>query len=384
MRLNFFGEDVPSSHPSKDEDIDDRLQTLYTGKQIIDGRLEEEEAGYIAAFRMVDMEAQTRTINDQGQWIRYRRALFVYRAILAEAGFDPPNGRIDVGGLFGKEVVEAMKEFSGIINFVEHVEKGYFPSWDIASAFCKSLQSWTKDSSFNSFNDSYQKKRQGRKWDDDRLRGLLSIFEASRGLRAIQECRQWHDPDQSREYTAAILDDLKEGCLVILDQALGDPVMNEQSAERIMRAIFKRQQQFFINPPTGSEGMLQPPPPVLVYVEEAHTLLPKGNEQDTRNIWARTAKEGAKFNIGLIYSTQEPSSVQTNILQNTENWFIAHLNSTAETRVLDQYNDFEDFTASIRQVKEPGFLRVRMMSSPYTVPVQIALFAALRRPDALP
>ena len=130
--------------------------------------------------------------------------------------------------------------------------------------------------------------------------------------------------------------------------------------------------------------MLQPPPPVLVYVEEAHTLLPKGNEQDTRNIWARTAKEGAKFNIGLIYSTQEPSSVQTNILQNTENWFIAHLNSTAETRVLDQYNDFEDFTASIRQVKEPGFLRVRMMSSPYTVPVQIALFAALRRPDALP
>lgn len=376
MRLNFFGEDIPASPPNKVEDIDAQLQTLYTGKQIIDRRLEEEDAGYIAAFRMADLEVRTKTISDRGQWTRYRRALFVYRAILAEAGFDPPSGRIDVSGLFGKDVVEAMQNFPRILNFCEHLEKRSFPSWDIASDFCKALQAWTKDASFTSFNDFYQKQNQGRSWTDDRITGLLSIFEGSRGIRAIQECRQWHDPDQSREYTAAILDDLGKGCLVILDQALGDPVMNEQSAEQIMRAIFRRQQQFFVNPPRKEDGTLQAPPPVIIYVEEAHTLLPKGSEQDTKNIWARTAKEGAKFNIGLVYSTQEPSSVQTNILQNTENWFIAHLNSTAETRVLDQYNDFEDFTASIRQVKEAGFLRVRMMSSPYTVPVQIDLFAA--------
>lgn len=376
MRLNFFGETIPTSPPNKAEDLDDLLQTLYTGKQIVDRRLEEEDAGYIAAFRMADLEVNTRSISDQGQWTRYRRALFVYRAILAGAGFVPPRSKIDVTGLFGNDAVDAMKEFPEIANFTEHLGRKFFPSWDVAGDFCKALQSWTKHSSFISFNESYQQKKRGRSWTDDRILGLLSIFEGSRGLRAIQECRQWHDPDQSREYTVAILDDLEKGCLVILDQDLGDPVMNEQSAERIMRAIFNRQQQFFIRPPTGPDGMLQPPPPVLIYVEEAHTLLPKGNEQDTRNIWARTAKEGAKFNIGLVYSTQEPSSVQTNILQNTENWFIAHLNSTAETRVLDQYNDFEDFTASIRSVKEAGFLRVRMMSSPYTVPVQIDLFAA--------
>ena len=129
-------------------------------------------------------------------------------------------------------------------------------------------------------------------------------------------------------------------------------------------------------------GGIVPPPQVLIYAEEAHTLLPRSSEDDNTNIWARIAKEGAKFNIGMVYSTQEPSSIQANILKNTENWFIAHLNNTDETNQVSKFNDFKDFAAGILNVAEKGLVKMRTQSSYFTIPVQIDEFIAESRPAA--
>ncbi len=378
-KMNFFGPELSQQPPRSAGELDAVLQSLYMGKQVIDGRLDMEGAAYIAAFRGTEMTAPP-GVTDHGEYVRYRRAVIVYQSALAAAGFAPPGASVSVSGLFSRDVRRAMASDSELSGFADQI--GGDLRWDAASEFCRRLSKWfERGGGGHQFDREYQSSHDGRNWSDDRLLGLLRIFENTRGVQALRECREWHDPQRNADYTEEIVADLAEGKLVILDQALGDPVMNEQSAERIMRAIFARQQVRFTNPDRGPDGSFLDPDPVIVYIEEAHTVLPRGSEDDTRNVWARTAKEGAKFNIGLVYSTQEPSSVQRNILRNTENWFLSHLNNTAETRELDQYNDFADFSAGIRRVKEIGFLKVRTMSSPYTLPVQIDRFTA---PPGLP
>ena len=372
-KFNFFGDAMPSGKNPGKQELDEALQSLYQGKQVINEALRDETGGYIKSFINADITAPP-DVDGFGVSTRYCRALFVYKSILVAAGFESPGTGINTNGLFNNDLVKLMESTDSMKSYAQGLRNGDRMPWDMAQNFCREFSEWIASNEFKAFDKSYA---QDRNWSDDRFLGLLRIFENTRGLAVIQQARQWHGLNQVTDYAEDIVDHILEGRLVIFDQSLGDPEMNEQAATRIMWQIFASQQRAFVNPEREKEtGELKKPPPVIIYVEEAHTLLPKGSETDTTNIWARVAKEGAKFNIGLVYSTQEPSTIQPNILTNTENWFIAHLNNTDETRQLSKYNDFADFTDSIIKVNETGFLRVRTLSSPYTIPVQIGLFTA--------
>jgi DNA helicase HerA-like ATPase len=150
----------------------------------------------------------------------------------------------------------------------------------------------------------------------------------------------------------------------ILDLSVGDPTLRQKISEQIATTIFSKSMQTFI------DGKY--PPNIVVYIEEAHNLI--GRDHDLTETWPRLAKEGAKYRIALVYATQEVSSVHPNIMANTENWFVSHLNNDREIKELARFYDFDDFSRSLLRAQDVGFARVKSLSSPFVVPVQIDKF----------
>ena len=119
---------------------------------------------------------------------------------------------------------------------------------------------------------------------------------------------------------------LRKGKIVIVDLSQGSPVVQKLFSERICKAIFNNAMARFVeNTPNNF---------IQFYFEEAHNLFPKKDEKDLTDVYNRLAKEGAKLHLGMVYATQEVSSISSNILKNTQNWFIAHLNNDDEMKEL--------------------------------------------------
>jgi len=345
-------------------------ENLQIGKEIIDGMLGQDGSKYIQNFRQVMFEKPD--TNDHSATTRYNRRVLVYRALLVRAGFKAPNNiKPQIKGLFNAGLRDALrdsesKEASSHIGAANILGKDN-PTWDeLASAF-DALENFMSTDGYREFDTKYvQSSSSGEPWADEDFKKLITMFKYPNGVRQLGQAKAYHSPDTKSDFADDIYSDLVAGKLVIIDQSSGEPTINKASADRIMWHIFRKNQDIFRN--------ANPPPQILVYIEEAHNLLPSGSDMDLQDVWVRTAKEGAKYRIGMVYATQEVSSIQRNILKNTANWFIGHLNNTDETKELCKYYDFDDFEASIRRAQDRGFMRVKTLSNLFVIPIQVKKF----------
>lgn len=201
---------------------------------------------------------------------------------------------------------------------------------------------------------------------------IRRVFDETSGRVVINRLRllsDFHDPNATGDLADHVWDDMVAGRLDIVDLSIGSTDVVKALSERLVfRLLEKANQRFRSN---------QDPVVFQIMVEEAHNLFDRdkaGKSTVGDDPWVRLSKEAAKYEIGLIYATQEVSSVDKRILSNTSNWLIAHLNSDNETKELSHYYDFSVFADEIRAAEDRGYVRMKTFSGKYIVPTQIAKF----------
>jgi hypothetical protein len=311
---------------------------------------------YVRAF--VNLSLDEPDQQEIGEYTRWQVRVAAYKTLLYVAGFQPPVGhkvRFRVKAEI-REKVEAKAEQS-LPDPANGLTLEQSRMWFLAARKANLTETLKSSSS--------------KDWVDDPLQTLLDMIAQRRGAasfisgyRILADSLRYHSPRRTSDVAEEIYEYLLDGKIVILDLSVGDARIREKVSTQIAMKIFQNSMNIFV------EG--DQPPNIVVYIEEAHNLIGKG--MDLTETWPRLAKEGAKYKISLVYATQEVSSMHPNILANTENWFITHLNNLREIRELVQFYDFDDFGRSLVRAQDVGFARVKTLSGPFVIPVQIDKF----------
>ena len=319
---------------------------------------------YINGFRNVNLE-EPEASKFSGESKRYYRRKAAYLCCLYKAGFNPPNNF--------KVKFDGFEELNKEINI--DPSKGI--SLEKASSWFEKL--WKSYEELKHVVE-YPKSHEGREWADDDLKNILIMLTKSKkpgknsgisGYGKLFPLKKLHTSIANESFEDEISKDIRNGKIIIVDLSQGDPEIQSLYSEQICRRIFNDSMYNFTN--TKPNNFIQ------FYFEEAHNLFPKKDDKDLSQIYNRIAKEGAKLNLGMIYATQEVSSISSNILKNTQNWFISHLNNDDEIKELKKYYDFSDFTDSLIKFSpdtDKGFCRIKTYSNSFVVPVQIDKFIA--------
>lgn len=349
---------------------------IQAGFELVRASLIQDTSNYIQSVCAIDLnipegyskQIQDRTSDEKNAAILYDKKVALYKACLHAAGFKSSQDRV---------------KFFGDVNTINQIIPSIEPHKGISLDECitwfSAIYEATGDAAMSQYFTQYRQAK-GTDYLDEDMRALLVFLTRKStpngspnlsGFRKLRAITSLHTPTIQESFETEIIKALREGKIVIIDLSQGDPLIQRLYSEKICSRIFLDSMDRFIrNKPNNF---------IEFYFEEAHNLFPKKDDRDLSQIYNRIAKEGAKLNLGMIYATQEVSSISSNILKNTQNWFIAHLNNEDETRELRKYYDFSDFTESLVRFSaknDKGFVRMKTYSNPFVVPVQIDQFLA--------
>lgn len=333
---------------------------LYTIRELVK-EARKDTAVDIDTF--INMSLEKPDESEFGEITRWNVRVALYKTLLKKAGYEWEQ--FNVKFKVAKEILEIVNK-----KVVELAldDQGYSPEKGLTF---QQAENWF--TAARTANREKQIQTTSKKpWLDNECLAMLNLLVNRnendtyiRGFRTLEIAKEYHSSQKREEVNQEIYNALLEGKIVILDLSVGNALLRERVSKNIASYIFNSSMNMFTEGKTPSN--------IVIYIEEAHNLIGKGME--LTDTWPRLAKEGAKYKIALVYATQEVSSVHKNILANTENWFVSHLNSDTEIKELAHFYDFADFSKSLLRSQDVGFARVKTLSSPFVVPVQIDKFS---------
>jgi DNA helicase HerA-like ATPase len=347
LKLNFY------EHP-------DRSHRILANLLETEGRT----SIYVKAFIGAEIPSleSLKDITDHGKKKRAERRILMYWAVLKKAGFEVDESKLSRKLKFDPDY---NKEFRSTI-----WKEQDLPAID---SLDKLVQEFERIADFirdNPESPILRSKGSGESLFDSDDKAILNFLKPSVGAgpTMIQRFRIYHDANAG-DFIKEIIKLLEEGKTVILDLSNADPEVANYFAEELSVAVFIHQVDKFTNNRLGNHY-------IQLYFEEAHNLFP--NNEDVTTIYSRLAKEGAKYHIGMVYSTQSPTTINKDLLAQTENFFVAHLSSKDDVNTLAKVNiEYESLKDDILRSKTVGYIRMLTRSHRFVIPVQARKFTPI-------
>lgn len=330
---------------------------------------------YVSTLLTVRLPSLTRTEHDSDAQVQRRvRKIMLFWTLLDACGFDADPERlkqllINLGVALpfnpGFSQIMRMAAYQAIRSSAPPPQPSRFSEmvseFNVIARFSKDYQndpSLTKDGVFL-FD------------GDEEIMINFLLPPAGTGPYVLRPCLQYHSPSAD-DFVADVLGRLEQGGTVIIDLGSANEQIIRYFARSLSEAVFREQERKFVTNQLNGKY-------VQIYFEEAHMIFPPNSGQ-VIDVYSRFAKEGAKFNIGIVYSTQSPSTVNRDLLAQTENFFIGHLSSVRETTQLGEVQyAFKAVEERILKQRTPGLLHVLTFSHRYVIPVQANRYNGVSR-----
>ena len=337
--------------------------------EVIGSLLEQDRqsAQYVRSFASVRLAA----VGDisslpRNQQIRAVRKIQMYWAILQKAGFDADESRLQEIGLRSGTTGDFDPHFSEEIRGKAYGGSPPTHPQNLAQLVneLERIYSWARENRDDAISSSGNRLFDP---DDNALLEFL-IPAVGGGTRILRPYMTYHSP-HAGDFIREILGELDKGMTVILDLGNATDRIRLYFSDMLSRAVFSHQEVKFTSDKLGNTY-------IQLYFEEAHNLFPKSS--DFTDVYARFAKEGAKFHIGIVYCTQSPSTINKELLAQTENFFVAHISSQEEANTLAKLQiAFDGVQDDILNCRTPGYMRMLTFSHRFVIPVQAKKFSPI-------